>query len=341
MKVNYTYDFDTELTSYQNYDLNLYLLNLERELSKQTDTRFRLIDINSQLKGGYLSYIKEDGEFSGLFILFTNQVQHKQLKINFEEFSSNKVPVFICYLFNYTSFEQLSKRLTSISKNYFKRFDADKRGYYDVLLDKVAYQPYGDTYNYENQLESPNSYPFYKGMITDKADAELVRGFVNRLVSDLDSEIPDLKLLECIHSNESEACYIHILHFVIPQKKMKISIRNHPLNTQSQMVFYLYNFKTYAELKARFLEVMREFDWDNYQYNAYKYYDVTNDDIIYKRVGDDLEVYSDEQLAYVESMRMERMMNKEFKPLIIHPTEQKAYKQNKNQNKNQNKKIRR
>ncbi len=323
MKVNYTYDFDTELTSYQSYDLNLYLMNLERAFSKQTDTRFRLIDINRKLKGGYLSYIKDDGEFSGLFILFSNEVIKEKLKINFEEFSSSNVPVFVCYLYNYTSFEQITKRLTSISKNYFKRFDADKKGYYDVLLDKVAYQPYLGEYVYTSPFGDLSSYPFYKGMMTDKSDAELVRAFVNRLVSDLETEVPELKLLECIHSNESEACYIHILHFVVPQKKMKISIRNHPLNTQSQMVFYLYNYASYEELKARFLETIREFDWESYQYNAYKYYDVTQNELIYKRVGDDLEVYSDEQLAYVESMRIERMMNKEFKPLITHPNEQR------------------
>lgn len=319
-KYNLVTRFNTELNESECKSLRAILDNMSNRIrTKKTYYKISTINYSEQVIGLEITKknVKPDDEsFVGKsIILFTNKLITEPLTQDY--------PTAVVYLFNYQDYSVLLNRMIAFVDNTFGLPIKDN-GYFDVKEEKVSFVSFDETYHYSIYGKEDDCYTFEKGMITNREDAENVQDFTRQLADKLD-KVQDLKVLEYIASNESEACYIVVQHFVIPVKKMKISIRNHPINTQSQMVFYLYNYENYDELEDRIISTITDFDWDNYVFNSYKYFDVTKDDILYKRVGDDLEVYSEEQRAYVEDTRKERFNSKMFKPLIVHPSEKELF----------------
>ena len=311
--------YNQPLTESESTHFNVLLDRLKDKLKKKYPNYFfDSISVNQpfELEGLDVTQVGDDGVIGeSVRLLFSNQLLTEDIQ--------SPTPYVVSYYFNFEDYVTLSQRITNVMDKLFN-LPLKSFGYYEIKAEALSFISFKEPYHYTRYGKEGDKYSFKKGMITTRCDAENVQEFTMQLAEKLD-KVQDLKVLEYIASNESEACYIVVQHFVIPMKKMKISIRNHPINTQSQMVFYLYNYESYDELEERLIRVIEEFDWDNYVFNSYKYFDVEKEDIHYKRVGDDLVVYSEEQRAYVEGTRKERFQSKHYKPLIVHPAEKERF----------------
>lgn len=318
-----TFEFNKNWKNEDREKVNKYFKQLVKSFS--TSQEFRLTKVkgsgdSNDYRAGLLTYMTASGYDVHTFIVFSSSPIQSRPKLVYGDKNTKNTPVSVFYLFNYTDYDDLTYRIhTFIPELKEHNFhNGKKASYYEITATGLNENMYSQRY-VQTAVVKELTYPFKKGVMTKPNEDRMVKGFVTSIAQELESELTELKLVELVKSNDSEACYIHIKRLVLPYARMKISIRNHPLNTQSQMVFYLYNYDSFEDLKAHLFKTLKEFDWDNYAFSAYNYYDVSKEGLTYKRVGDDLSNYSKKQLEQVESTRKDRMYKKQKLPLIRHP----------------------
>lgn len=324
LKLKYMFNYNETYSPSQRADLNLFYDDLFRYVGRKLKGIWLEEIYENTFQLMYVVNTDEDRyERKSVYIQIANEPLKKNPKISTEglNVSYKDVPLFVAYLYNFTSFQQLKNSLIYLMHTNLEAYEASTNEYYELTCRGIDTVEYGVPYEFNPYL---NGYDFELGKMASREETEDVRVFTNRIAQKIEL-IDGLQVKEVIHSQESEACYLHISHYLVPYRKMKISIRNHPLNTQSQMVFYLYNYTSYEQLEERLLETLRDFDWDAYNYSAYNYYDVTMENVEFKKVGEDLTLYTPEQLAYVESMRKERSQRRNSRGMIVHPNEHEEF----------------
>lgn len=222
--------------------------------------------------------------------------------------NDTKETVCVFYMFNYYNSEQLEKSIISFINEIILKDKLDyiqgREGYFDVKYSKhfliSAYEEYqvieGDKYQY---LHFP-----------DMATREVVTLFnesMNRLVSKLNN-LKNIEVKQAIQSDESEAFYLVILYK--SNKQLKLSIRNHPINTKCQMCCYYNKYNDFLELEDRIVNVFRNFNWNNYRFSTDSYLEILPEDLIKKPIGFDLGEYTLEQMEFMNKNRIAKKMAK-------------------------------
>lgn len=250
-----------------------------------------------------------------ILLRFTNELVTEEYVTT--QFKGRKPITFVFYIFNYYNAEHLLQALQSLIELEIIQGGYSKKGYFDVYYNRNEFIHYESNYVY-NKCEK-EKYKVFDTGLADRNSTSTVKQTLYNLKHRI-NKLPYLRVMQVIQSTESEAGYIAIQHMAVPITKLKISIRNHPINTQSQLVCYIKNFESMIALENRLVSVLETYDWDNHRTRAYKYYDVTPTSLVFKTVGDDLENYTDVQRAYVERIRRYNAKRKGV-PLIMHPSD--------------------
>lgn len=241
----------------------------------------------------------------------TVSIRNREVKLLFlkEPLDSNihfESTICVFYLFNYYNFEQLLLSVHSfiehvlLSESDFG-YKSAFLGYYDVLFSRHVW--YGRHEQYiKNESESLQYYHFSETLACRKTVMEF-KDLLMVIIKEI-SAIPNFKVESALQSNDSEALYLYIRYK--EHRTLKISIRNHPIFTKCQVCFYLNKYISYEELKEHILNFFYEYDWENHDYNTEDFVEVTPEDYIVKRNGQDLDYYSEDQKLFLRNTQMVR-----------------------------------
>lgn len=230
----------------------------------------------------------------------------------------SKETICVFYLFNYYSFNQLGLSIKSffneiILKNKLKSISGEK-GYYDVKFSKHFF--IGKEESYKIKENEHLQYFHFKETLADRKTIIEFNECMKSVVKEL-GELTGIIVEKAVQSEESESFYISIQYRKKKIKRnLKISVRSHPMHTKAQMCFYGGNYDSLDSLKDKLVKTIKEFNWYNYKFTLDNYYDVLPDEIILKKCGQDMCLYSDEQIAFIEKTketnRPKKMLNNPF-----------------------------
>lgn len=227
--------------------------------------------------------------------------------------------VNVFYLFNYYNFEQLLLAMKSyfthvLLKEEFK-YKISTFGYYDVYYSKHEWIPRFSKYIKSGQENM--QYYHFKETISDRKIVLSFLDLLQRLKTTINT-LDNFEVTNAIQSGDSEAIYLFISYK--EKQSVKFSIRNHPIFTKCQVCFYYNKYDTLDDLFNQVIKFIKEYDWDNQEFSREEFLEITPTEHIVKKIGQDKEKYSKEQLDFIQSNQRlkeyNRMMGKSPIPNI-------------------------
>lgn len=287
--------------------------SLHKFLESYIQTIHKELSIDIQLEKDSCYYLKLVENNIPYKLIITNKII--DYWYNTYNLNNSKETVGVFYLFNYFNLEQLEKSITSFIKEIILKDSLEsikgKDGYYNIKYSKHTLIRAYDLY-------IPNSsdkfqYYYFKEMATRKQVIRFNES-LHRVISKLKNL--DIEIIRSVQSDESEAYYLHIKHKKT-NKQMKITVRNHPVNTKCQLCFYLSNYTSLEELENTIYFFLKEFDWSKYVFNINNYMDVLPKSVINKEFGDDLALYTKKQVKFMKDNKLNKELDKLKKKGIV------------------------
>lgn len=234
----------------------------------------------------------------------------------------SKETICVFYLFNYYSFDQLGLSIQSFFEEIILKgklkYNAGSKGYYDVKYSKHYF--IGREEKYKIKENEHLQYYHFKESLADRKTIIEFNECMKSVVKELE-EITGVVVEKAVQSEDSESFYISLQYRKKKIKRnLKLSVRSHPMHTKAQMCFYGGNYESLEELKNKVIKTIREFNWYNYKFTLDTYFDVLPNEIITKKCGHDICLYTEEQIAFIEKTKESNRPRKIYKnPFDILP----------------------